>query len=75
MAPAPNPRVLGELGRADAVVYGMGSLYTSIAPSLILAGVGECVAERSCPKVRPREGGRSEGRERGFRGALQVSLP
>lgn len=56
MAPAPNPRVLGELGRADAVVYGMGSLYTSIAPSLILQGMGEVVAQRSCPKVG-KEGG------------------
>lgn len=54
MAPAPNPRVLSELGRADAVIYGMGSLYTSIAPALILQGVGECVAARSCPKVRQR---------------------
>lgn len=51
VAPAPNPRVLSELARADAVVYGMGSLYTSILPSLILAGVGEAVAARACPKV------------------------
>jgi len=29
----------------------MGSLYTSIVPCLILGGVGECVAERDCPKV------------------------
>lgn len=36
VAPVPNPRVLTELQRADAVIYGMGSLYTSIFPSLIL---------------------------------------
>jgi 2-phospho-L-lactate transferase/gluconeogenesis factor (CofD/UPF0052 family) len=52
VAPAPNPRVLAEVARADAVVYGMGSLYTSIAPSLVLKGVGEAVAGRDCPKAR-----------------------
>ena len=49
--PAPNPRVLAALGSAEAVVYGMGSLYTSIAPSLILEGVGEAVAAVRGPKV------------------------
>ena len=51
VAPGPNPRVLTELAKADAVVYGMGSLYTSIVPSLILKGMGECIAGRDCPKV------------------------
>jgi 2-phospho-L-lactate transferase CofD len=49
--PAPNPRLLSEVARADAVVYGMGSLYTSICPSLILAGVGEAIAARGVPKL------------------------
>ena len=52
VAPSPNPRVLAELQRADAVVFAMGSLYTSLAPSLVLRGVGECLAARECPKVR-----------------------
>lgn len=51
VAPAPNPRVLAELERADAVIYGMGSLYTSIAPSLVLKGVGECIAAAAVPKI------------------------
>ncbi|PSC71096.1 maternal effect embryo arrest 18 [Micractinium conductrix] len=51
VAPAPNPRVLTELQRADAVIYGMGSLYTSIFPSLILRGVGECIAATNVPKI------------------------
>ena len=54
VAPAPNPRVLSELQRSDAVLYGMGSLYTSIIPSLILKGVGECIAATPVPKVRRR---------------------
>lgn len=51
VAPAPNARILEALGRADAIVYGMGSFYTSICPSLILRGVGEAVAARACPKI------------------------
>jgi len=34
--PPPNPALLAQLDAAAAVVYGMGSLYTSICPSLAL---------------------------------------
>lgn len=44
-------QVCAHLRDADAIVYGMGSLYTSITPSLVLRGVGEAVAARECPKV------------------------
>lgn len=56
-APAANPRVLASLGRADAVVYGMGSLYTSLVPSLILPGVGEAVAGVGGAKILLLNGG------------------
>lgn len=46
-----NAEMVRTLGGADAVIYGMGSLYTSICPSLILAGVGEAVAARRGPKI------------------------
>lgn len=36
---------------ANAVLYGMGSLYTSICPSLVLQGVGEAVAASAAPKI------------------------
>jgi len=49
--PAVNPTVLEQLQQVDAVVYGIGSLYTSICPSLVLRGVGETIAARSCLKV------------------------
>lgn len=49
--PAVNPTVVEQLSLVDAVVYGMGSLYTSICPSLVLRGVGETIAARSCLKV------------------------
>lgn len=44
--PPANPRIMSEIKDADAIVYGIGSLYTSICPSLILDGVGESIAAR-----------------------------
>jgi len=51
-----NPSVLVQLENADAVIYGIGSLYTSICPSLILV-VRFCdscwmeIADRVCRSV------------------------
>lgn len=42
--PVPNPKVLEAIRGASAVVYSIGSLYTSIMPSLILRGVGDAIA-------------------------------
>ncbi|KAL4891290.1 hypothetical protein BDV59DRAFT_72590 [Aspergillus ambiguus] len=39
--PPANPRVLEALRDAQAVIYSIGSLYTSLVPSLILRGVGQ----------------------------------
>lgn len=39
--PPANPRVLEALHDAQAIIYSIGSLYTSIIPSLILRGVGQ----------------------------------
>ena len=49
--PPPNPRLLAQMDSADAIVYGMGSLYTSICPSLVLKvwGSGVC----TCPLHHP----------------------
>ena len=49
--PAANAEVLRSISETSAVVYGCGSLYTSICPSLILAGMGEHVAALRRPKV------------------------
>ncbi|XP_068664451.1 uncharacterized protein YNL011C isoform X2 [Aristolochia californica] len=49
--PKVNPAVLEQLNKVECVVYAMGSLFTSICPSLVLLGVGEVIASRSCPKV------------------------
>ncbi|KAF7720236.1 LPPG:FO 2-phospho-L-lactate transferase family protein [Penicillium ucsense] len=39
--PPANPRVLEALNDAQAIIYSIGSLYTSIIPALILRGVGK----------------------------------
>ncbi|KAI4343014.1 hypothetical protein MLD38_027564 [Melastoma candidum] len=49
--PAANPAVLDQLKSVDCIVYAMGSLFTSICPSLVLLGIAEIIATRTCPKV------------------------
>lgn len=44
-------QVIADIASADAVVYAMGSLYTSIGPNLILRGVGEAVAASGAAKI------------------------
>ena len=52
-----NPRALAEIDKADAIVYGMGSLYTSVCPILCLDGMGEMIATREVLKVSGGGGG------------------
>lgn len=47
----PNPVILDAISNANCIVYGCGSLYTSVLPSLILEGVGEAISSRDVPKV------------------------
>ncbi|KAF7803343.1 maternal effect embryo arrest 18 protein [Senna tora] len=49
--PTANPAVLEQLNNLDCIVYAMGSLFTSICPSLVLLGIGETISSRSCLKV------------------------
>lgn len=44
MPVAANPKVIEVTRASSAVVYSIGSLYTSIIPCLILGGVGEAIA-------------------------------
>lgn len=41
--PPANPRVLESIRDAQAIVYSIGSLFTSIIPALILRGVGQSI--------------------------------
>ncbi|KAL3820313.1 hypothetical protein ACJIZ3_006218 [Penstemon smallii] len=49
--PTVNPVVLEQLRTVDCIIFAMGSLFTSICPSLVLLGIGELISSRSCPKV------------------------
>ncbi|XVF87350.1 hypothetical protein PTKIN_Ptkin18bG0113100 [Pterospermum kingtungense] len=49
--PTANAAVLDQLSNVDCIVYAMGSLFTSLCPSLVLLGIGEIISSRSCPKV------------------------
>ncbi|KAI4243828.1 MAG: hypothetical protein L6R42_010620 [Xanthoria sp. 1 TBL-2021] len=44
MHPSPNPKAVAAIEASDAVIYSIGSLYTSLAPSLILMGIGTAIA-------------------------------
>ncbi len=52
MHPVANPKVVEALQAAEAVIYSIGSLYTSLAPSLILRGVGEAIARPGGPRLK-----------------------
>lgn len=41
--PPANPRAVHALQNASAIVYSIGSLYTSIVPNLVLRGIGEAM--------------------------------
>lgn len=49
--PKPTTSVLDDLRKVDGIIYGIGSLWTSIIPSLVLQGVGETIAHNTCPKI------------------------
>ncbi|KAL9575897.1 MAG: hypothetical protein Q9212_007586, partial [Teloschistes hypoglaucus] len=43
ISPFPNPKAISAVSASDAVIYSIGSLYTSLAPNIILTGVGEAI--------------------------------
>lgn len=43
MLPPANPRVISAIKQSQAIIYSIGSLYTSIIPSIVLKGVGEAL--------------------------------
>jgi uncharacterized cofD-like protein len=46
-----NPRACDAIARADALVYGPGSFFTSILPHLLVQGVAEAIAASAAPKI------------------------
>ncbi len=49
--PSPTAGVLHAIARADAIVLGPGSLYTSIIPNLLVAGVAAAVRNSAALKI------------------------
>jgi 2-phospho-L-lactate transferase/gluconeogenesis factor (CofD/UPF0052 family) len=49
--PTLNKSAALGINKAKLIVYGMGSLYTSIVPSLIVPGIGSCICSQQCKKV------------------------
>ncbi|OAP62625.1 hypothetical protein AYL99_01852 [Fonsecaea erecta] len=47
MLPPANPRVISAIKQSQAVIYSIGSLFTSIIPSIVLKGVGEALSSTS----------------------------
>ncbi|KAL2130602.1 hypothetical protein VTI74DRAFT_6186 [Chaetomium olivicolor] len=45
ISPTANPKVVEALAASDTVIYSIGSLYTSIIPSLVLRKVGQAIGE------------------------------
>ena len=44
ISPFANPKAVNVVKSAEAIIYSIGSLYTSIVPCLILRGIGEAIA-------------------------------
>lgn len=51
VVPSANVNVLKALSECEAIIYAMGSLYTSIIPSLIVPGIGAKIKAANCPKI------------------------
>ena len=47
----PNEQAIEAIQKADAIVIGPGSLYTSILPNILISGIMETLDEISCPKI------------------------
>ncbi|MGI5970853.1 MAG: gluconeogenesis factor YvcK family protein [Oscillospiraceae bacterium] len=49
--PGATPEVLSAISQADMIVFGPGSLYTSIVPNLLVRGVSEAIRESNALRV------------------------
>lgn len=52
MRPPPNPKVIEAIDSAEAMIYSIGSLYTSIIPSLIIQGIGQAIGRPGGPRFK-----------------------
>ena len=72
LRPLANPTALRAIAEGETIIYGMGSLYTSLVPCLIAQGVGRAVRDATCPKLLVLNG--SEDRETGGMKVLHLCV-
>ena len=65
----PTSAVLEAIARADIIVAGPGSLFTSILPNLLIKEIAEAVAAAGCPRVFICNVMTQPGETRGFSAA------
>ncbi len=47
----PHEQAIKAIEQADLIIYGIGSLYTSIMPNLIIPKIGEAIHNNPCAKI------------------------
>lgn len=47
----PHIQSIRAIERADLIIYGIGSLYTSIMPNLIIPEITQAIKQNNCPKI------------------------
>lgn len=72
----PAPGLLAAIERADVILFGPGSLFTSILPNLLIPGVAEAIRDSSALKVQVCNLMTQPGETDGFRASdhLRVLL-
>lgn len=70
--PEPLPAALEAIGEADLILLGPGSLYTSVIPNLLVAGVAQAIADSTAPKIYVCNIMTQEGETEGYTAADHV---
>ena len=47
----PYQKAIDAIEEADLIIYGIGSLYTSVIPNLIIREISQAIYENPCPKI------------------------
>jgi uncharacterized cofD-like protein len=71
--PSAHPRALQAIARADAIVMGPGSLFTSTLPPLLVPGIAEAVRTASVPRIYVCNLLQQPGETEGYRASDHVS--
>ncbi len=70
--PRPLPETLEAIRRADLITLGPGSLYTSIAPNLLVKGIAQAIARSRAAKVLVCNLMTQPGESRGYTAAGHI---